>query len=52
MAKDELFACIECGKEFATKKAVEKIANLMKPKLVMMRIKSKHFIAVQIARQK
>ncbi|WP_144584889.1 4Fe-4S dicluster domain-containing protein [Campylobacter coli] len=32
MAKDELFACIECGKEFATKKAVEKIANLMKPK--------------------
>lgn len=32
MAKDELFSCIECGKEFATKKAVEKIANLMKPK--------------------
>ncbi|EAJ4223391.1 ferredoxin, partial [Campylobacter coli] len=32
MAKDELFTCIECGKEFATKKAVEKIANLMKPK--------------------
>lgn len=32
MAKDELFACIECGKEFATKKAVEKIANLMKAK--------------------
>ena len=30
MAKDELFACVECGKEFATKKAVEKIANLMK----------------------
>ncbi|RQD67468.1 4Fe-4S dicluster domain-containing protein [Campylobacter hepaticus] len=32
MAKDELFACIECAKEFATKKVVEKIANLMKPK--------------------
>ena len=32
MAKDELFACIECAKEFATKKAVEKIAYLMKPK--------------------
>lgn len=31
LAKDELFACIECGKEFATKKAVEKIANLMAP---------------------
>ncbi|MBK1992046.1 4Fe-4S dicluster domain-containing protein [Campylobacter sp. 2018MI35] len=32
LAKDELFACIECGKEFATKKAVEKIANFMKDK--------------------
>ncbi|TQR30333.1 ferredoxin [Campylobacter sp. MIT 99-7217] len=32
MAKDELFACVKCGKEFATKKAVEKIANLMKPR--------------------
>lgn len=32
LAKDELFACIECGKEFATKKAVEKIANIMKSK--------------------
>ncbi|MCF6173958.1 MAG: 4Fe-4S ferredoxin, partial [Campylobacteraceae bacterium] len=30
MAKDELFKCIECGKEFAPKKAVEKIANIMK----------------------
>ncbi|MBM0637602.1 4Fe-4S dicluster domain-containing protein [Campylobacter sp. VicNov18] len=32
IAKDELFACIECGKEFATQKAIEKIATLMKPK--------------------
>lgn len=31
LAQDELFACIECGKEFATKKAVEKIANMMAP---------------------
>ncbi|AXH14698.1 4Fe-4S ferredoxin [Malaciobacter mytili LMG 24559] len=31
VAKDELFACVECGKEFATKKAVEKIANIMGP---------------------
>jgi len=31
MAKDELFKCVECGKEFAPKKAVEKIANMMKP---------------------
>lgn len=32
LAKDELFKCVECGKEFATKKAVEKIATLMQPK--------------------
>ncbi|MGP1485891.1 MAG: 4Fe-4S dicluster domain-containing protein [Campylobacter sp.] len=30
LAHDELFACVECGKEFATKKAVEKIAQIMK----------------------
>ena len=32
LAKDELFACIECGKEFATKKAVRKIASIMRPR--------------------
>ncbi|CZE49849.1 4Fe-4S dicluster domain-containing protein [Campylobacter geochelonis] len=32
LAKDSLFACIECGKEFATTKAVMKIAQLMTPK--------------------
>lgn len=32
LARDELFACVECGKEFATKKAVEKVANAMKDK--------------------
>lgn len=31
MAKDELFKCIECGKEFATSKAVQKIASIMAP---------------------
>lgn len=31
MAKDELFACIECGKEFAPAKAVNKIATMMTP---------------------
>jgi DNA-directed RNA polymerase subunit RPC12/RpoP len=31
MAKDELFACSECGKEFATKKSIEKIAAIMTP---------------------
>jgi ferredoxin len=29
MAKDELFACVECGKEFATKKSIEKVASMM-----------------------
>ena len=31
LARDELFACVECGKEFATKKAVEKIASILSP---------------------
>ncbi|RXK00259.1 4Fe-4S ferredoxin [Arcobacter sp. CECT 8986] len=31
VAKDELFACVECGKEFATKKSIEKIAGIMGP---------------------
>ena len=31
LAKDELFKCIECGKEFATTKSVLKIANMMTP---------------------
>lgn len=30
LAKDELFACVECGKAFATTKAVQKVANVMK----------------------
>ena len=31
LAKDTLFACVECGKEFATTKAIEKIASIMAP---------------------
>lgn len=31
LAKDSLFACVECGKEFATTKAIEKIASIMGP---------------------
>ena len=31
LAQDELYPCIECGKEFATKKAIEKIAAIMSP---------------------
>ncbi len=29
LASDELFKCVECGKEFATKKSVEKIASML-----------------------
>lgn len=31
LAKDKLFACVECGKEFATVKAIEKVASKMIP---------------------
>ena len=31
LAKDTLFGCVECGKEFATTKAVLKIATMMAP---------------------
>lgn len=31
LAQDELFACVECGKEFATSKAIAKIAAMMAP---------------------
>lgn len=31
LAKDKLFACVECGKEFATVKAIEKVAAKMIP---------------------
>ncbi len=31
LAKDELFACVECGKEFATVKSIQKIATMMSP---------------------
>lgn len=34
LAKDTLFKCIECGKEFATTKSVMKIAQLMSPKFI------------------
>lgn len=31
LAKDTLFGCVECGKEFATTKSIEKIAAMMAP---------------------
>ena len=31
LAQDKLFACVECGKEFATTKSIEKIASIMGP---------------------
>lgn len=41
MAKDELFACTECGKQFATVKAVQKIAALMSPMFGADSVKTK-----------
>lgn len=41
LAQDELFACVECGKEFATKKAIEKIASIMSPIFAKDPIKEK-----------
>ncbi|MGE4382499.1 MAG: 4Fe-4S binding protein [Arcobacter sp.] len=31
LAQDKLFACVECGKEFATAKSIQKIASIMAP---------------------
>jgi len=31
LAKDTLFECVECGKPFATSKAIQKIADIMAP---------------------
>lgn len=31
LAKDTLFACVECGKEYATTKSIQKIAEMMVP---------------------
>uniref|UniRef100_UPI0040480268 4Fe-4S dicluster domain-containing protein n=1 Tax=Aliarcobacter sp. TaxID=2321116 RepID=UPI0040480268 len=31
LAQDKLFACVECGKEFATAKSIAKIATMMAP---------------------
>jgi MinD superfamily P-loop ATPase len=31
LAQDKLFACVECGKEFATSKSIAKIAAMMAP---------------------
>ena len=31
LAQDKLFACVECGKEFATAKSISKIASIMAP---------------------
>lgn len=31
LARDELFKCICCNKEFATKKSIQKVANAIKP---------------------
>ena len=41
MATDTLFGCVECGKEFATTKAVEKIAAIMSPLFAMDPVKER-----------
>ncbi len=41
LAKDTLFACVECGKEFATTKAIEKIAKMMAPHFASNPIKER-----------
>ena len=41
LAQDELFACVECGKEFATKKSIEKIASIMGPLFAVDPVKEK-----------
>lgn len=41
MAKDELFKCTECGKEFATSKSVQKIMTIMKPLFINDPVKLK-----------
>ena len=41
LAQDKLFACVECGVEFATTKAIEKIAALMGPKFAFDPVKER-----------
>ncbi len=41
LAKDTLFACLECGEEFATTKAIDKIASIMLPLFKGDKIKEK-----------
>ena len=52
LAQDELFACIECGKEFATKKAVEKIASVMSPIFANDPIKEKTLYCCETCKPK
>ncbi|MDR0467364.1 MAG: 4Fe-4S binding protein, partial [Campylobacteraceae bacterium] len=40
-AKDEMFECVVCGVPFATKRSVEKIANMIKPFFVNDEVKTK-----------
>ncbi len=41
VAKDEMFKCVMCGTPFATKKSVDKIANMMKPLFINDEIRTK-----------
>ena len=52
LAQDELFACVECGKEFATKKAVEKIASMMRPHFANDPIKTRTLYCCEMCKPK
>lgn len=52
LAQDELFACVECGKEFATKKAVEKIAAIMSPLFAKDAIKERTLYCCETCKPK
>lgn len=52
LAQDELFACVECGKEFATKKAVEKIAAIMSPLFAKDPIKERTLYCCEMCKPK
>lgn len=52
LAKDKLFACVECGKEFATVKAIERVATIMTPMFSSNPVKLKTLYACEDCKPK
>lgn len=52
LAHDELFACVECGKEFATKKQSRRSQRSCSHVLATTEPRSSHFTAAPTARQR